>query len=427
LWFVDSTDNTQQTTNNYGTDAMRELGLGSIFVALCLLLSAGCSQNVGVAEHGPLVRVCLLSNQQQVLVASSASPLVKSAGEENTRRLSFPSVGGVPVTLSPAGWRIGNAIFAAGELTVQPEPIGSVSINGSAYRGSYRLVPVGPDHFDVVNDVDIDSYLMGVVSREMLRDWTEQAYRAQAIVARTYALYEAKTSGGGKPFDLYDDERSQVYGGLAAETEKSRDAVMNTTGVVVAFGPPGQERIFKAYFSSCCGGVGQSAYDAFGDPDIPPLREKNVGTLCAASPRFNWGPIVLKKDELTRRIRSWGAKRGNAEKEMGELQRIDIAAVNRFQRPVRFTLTDSRGLQYSLSGEEFRWAVNSDANGAPTIYSSFVRPISDGDVIQFVEGHGWGHGVGMCQWSAEALAERGTAGEDIVRFSYPGAVLVRAY
>ena len=55
------------------------------------------------------------------------------------------------------------------------------------------------------------------------------------------------------------------------------------------------------------------------------------------------------------------------------------------------------------------------------------RTISDGDVIQFVDGHGWGHGVGMCQWCAEALAERGTAGEDIVRFSYPGAVLVRAY
>jgi stage II sporulation protein D len=201
------TNNTRQTI---GTDAMRQLGLGSIFAALCLLLSAGCSQNLAVSEHGPLVRVCILSNQQQITVAASAAPLFKSSGEQQTRRLSFPGGGGVPVTLSSAGWRIGNAMFANGELTVQPELAGSVSINGSAYRGSYRLVPVGPDHFDVVNDVDIDSYLMGVVSREMLRDWNEQAYRAQAIVARTYALYEMKTSGGGKAFDLYDDERSQV-------------------------------------------------------------------------------------------------------------------------------------------------------------------------------------------------------------------------
>jgi stage II sporulation protein D len=406
---------------------MRELGLGCILAAFGLLISAGCSQNVSPSLHGPLIRVCILSNQQQILVASNAAPLVKSTGEADTRRLSFPSAGGVPVTFSPAGWRIGNAIFAAGELTLQPDPIGSVSINGSAYRGSYRLVPVGPDHFDVINDVDIDSYLMGVVSREMLRDWNLEAYRAQAIVARTYALYEAKTTGVGRPFDLFDDERSQVYGGIAAESDKSRDAVLNTVGVVVAFGPPGQERIFKAYFSSCCGGVGQSAYDAFGDPDIPPLREKSVGTLCSASPRFNWGPIVIRKDELTRRIRSWGAKRGNAEKDMGQLLRVDIAAVNRYQRPVRFLLTDSRGLQYSLSGEEFRWACNSDANGGAILNSSFCRPISDGDVIQFVDGHGWGHGVGMCQWCAQALAERGTAGEDIVRFSYPGAVLVRAY
>ncbi|HMB94932.1 MAG TPA: SpoIID/LytB domain-containing protein [Tepidisphaeraceae bacterium] len=373
------------------------------------------------------MRVCILSNQEQVVVAASSAPLMKSANETQSRRIGFPAGAAIPVTLSPAGWRIGNVTFAGGELIVQPEPIGSISINGSSHRGRYRLVPVAANRFDVVNDVDIDSYLMGVVAREMLRDWNEEAYKAQAIVARTYALYEAKTTGGGRPFDLYDDERSQVYGGISAESTKSREAVSETAGVVVAYGPPGEERIFKAYFSSCCGGVGQSAYDAFGDPDIPPLREKSVGALCSASTKFNWGPIVLRKDELTRRIKSWGAKRGRPEKEMGELMRIDIAAVNHYQRPVRFLLTDSRGLQYSLSGEELRWACNSDANGGAILNSSFVRPISEGDTIQFVEGHGWGHGVGMCQWCAEALAERGTAHEDIVRFSYPGAVLVRAY
>ena len=68
------------------------------------------------------------------------------------------------------------------------------------------------------------------------------------------------------------------------------------------FGPPGQEKIFKAYFSSCCGGITQSATDAFGDPYIPPLSDQNVQNLCNASPRFNWGPIVIAKSELTSEV-----------------------------------------------------------------------------------------------------------------------------
>jgi hypothetical protein len=79
--------------------------------------------------------------------------------------------------------------------------------------------------FDVINDVDVDGYLKSVVPKEMLPDWTVEAYKAQAIVARTYALYTAKTSGG-QTWDLFPDTRSQVYGGLASETPKSQQASM---------------------------------------------------------------------------------------------------------------------------------------------------------------------------------------------------------
>jgi SpoIID/LytB domain protein len=164
-----------------------------------------------------------------------------------------------------------------------------------------------------------------------------------------------------------------------------------------------------------------------GDADIPPLREKFVGNLCNASDKFNWAPVVISKDELTRRIRAWGARRGRPEKNMATLARIDIQQVNRYGRPVRFVLTDSRGARYSLSGEETRWACNADADGGPILLSSFFKPVNEPNAIRFVDGHGFGHGVGLCQWCTEALADRGMAHEDIVRHAYPGAVLVRAY
>jgi stage II sporulation protein D len=419
--------NNQHSTINEGTDAMHRLGLMGLLLAF-LLAPAGCGPNYQrPAGNVPAIRVRLLSSQQQVTFSASAPPTVISSGDDQPRRLEFPGGVAVPVTLSPSGWRIGQSTFVSGVLTLQPEVIGSLKINGAPYRGSYRLVPVADDKFDVINDVDVESYLMSVVSSEMLRDWHIEAYKAQAIAARTYVLFEARTASANAHFDVEDDSRSQVYTGLSGESDRSRDAVLGTMGVVLAFGPPGEERIFKAYFSSCCGGIGQSAYDVFGEADIPPLREKNVGNQCNASPRFNWGPVVIKKDELTRRIRAWGARRNRPEKDIGQIARIEVASLNRYRRPVRFIITDARGQQYSLSGEETRTACNMDAKDGPTLYSSFVTPVSEPQAIRFVEGHGWGHAVGLCQWCCQSMALRGKSHEQILNASYPQSVRVRAY
>ena len=217
-----------------------------------------------------------------------------------------------------------------------------------------------------------------------------------------------------------------MYGGLAGETQKARAAVDSTQGLVVAYGPPGQEKIFKTYFSSCCGGVGQNPVDALGEPFHPALIEQNVGRLCSASPRFDWGPIVISKDELTRRIKLWGKSRDRGEKNLQHVTRIDIAAVNQYGRPVRFTVSDVTGARYSLSGEELRWAVNSDAAKNSTLNSSYCQPTDAGTSIRFV-GHGFGHGIGMCQWCAQTRAMQGMKHDEIVQLAYPGAVVLRAY
>lgn len=402
-------------------------------VALLLFWPTGCGRNPppGVVAPGtPVVRVRLLQDQQRIMLSADQPPIVRVASDNTPRRLNFPKNATVPIVYSPRGWSIGNVLLGTGELTVLPAAPGSVRINQQPYRGSYRLVPVAGDKFDVVNDVDIDSYLKGVIAKEMLRNWDQEAYRAQAIVARTYALYESNSAGTGRHWDLHPDQRSQVYGGLAAETAKSIDAADYTSGVVVAYGAPGQERIFKSYFSSCCGGITQSASDAFGDAYIEPLSDQNVQSLCNASPRFNWGPVVIRKDELTRRIRLWGERKNRSEKEMAMLSKIEPQKQNRWGRPTRFIATDARGTRYSWSGEEIRWAVNTDAAEGTTLYSGFFKIINDlgnKESIHFVEGHGFGHGVGMCQWCAQRRAEKGMRHEDIVLAAFQRAKLVRAY
>src|SRR5262249_25843549 len=158
---------------------------------------------------------------------------VQTSRENAGRLVDFPRGMGVSVSVAPDGWHLGTATVGVGEMTIQPQYAGSVAINGSAYRGRFRFVPTSGNGFDVINDVDIDSYLASVVRAELPDNWHLETYRAQAIVARTYALYEVKAFGGGHSYDVSDDQRSQVYNGISSENNKSRQAENDTTGVVV--------------------------------------------------------------------------------------------------------------------------------------------------------------------------------------------------
>jgi len=397
-----------------------------VVALLVLLWPPGCAHRPPPRspEGTPLVRVRLLQDQHLVTITASRTPRV-SVGSAAPVPLNLPHNTAVPVRLTSAGWRVGDETFASpGDLTILPDGDGSVSVNGTPYRGRYRFVPNAGGSFDVVNDVNIDNYLKSVVSKELLWNWHDEAYRAQAIVARTYALYEAAGTEGRGHFDLNDDVRSQVYGGIPAESAKSREAVDATAGVVLAHKTDRGYKVFKAYFSSCCGGITSSVSDAFNEPNIPPLSARYVGPVCKDSPRFNWGPVVLTKAELTRRMRLWGNARGHALKDVADVVSVDVLTANEFGRPTRFLVTDSKGTRYALSGEEMRWSVNA---GGVVLNSSFFKPINEPTVVRFAEGHGWGHGVGMCQWCAETYAEEGIAHEDIVLRSFPGAALKRAY
>ncbi len=405
---------------------------------LCLTLllfglPSGCSHDIPPSDFSgktPVVRVLLLQNQTSVLINAAEPPSARIGSTAYPRRVDLPASVTVAISLTPSGWQIGSASLGSGELTILPSPEGSVSVNGRFYRGRYRFVPRVGVAFDVVNDVDVEGYLKGVIGKEMLPDFAPEAYKAQAVVARTYALYQTKSRSPGSSFDLYTDDRDQVYGGLAGESIKARQAVEETHGMVVVYGPPGEERIFKAYFSSCCGGIGQSAADAFGDPATVPLSAQSVGTLCSESPRFSWPPVVVSKTELTRRLQTFGQRHNRPEKDMLALSHLDAVAANTLGRPVRFIATDVRGRHYQFTGEEIRRAVNTDIPAATPkskLSSSLFQVQNDATSVHFINGHGLGHGVGMCQWCAQSRAERGQPFNAIVVESFPQSKLVTAY
>jgi stage II sporulation protein D len=404
-------------------------------IAFCLLLLAvgfpsGCSQDAKPPDFSgktPIVRVLLLQKQSSVSITDTVAPQIRTLGESSYRE--FPLSPGSSGTLvsTASGWQLAGVTLGTGELIVLPTAEGSVAVNGHAYRGRFRFVPKSDGTFDVMNDVDVEGYLKGLLARELFPTFAEEAYKAQAVVARTYALYIKQTSSPGSNFDLYSDERDQVYGGIAAETAKAVQAVEDTRGMVAAYGPPDQERIFKAYFSSCCGGKGQSAYEAFGDPIIPPLSAQANGTLCSESPKYSWPTVTVSKAELTRRFQHFGQLHNTAEKDIPMVARIDIMSINNVGRPVMFTITDIRGRRFAINGEDLRRAVNTDSTPKTKLFSSLFQLDNEPTEIRFINGHGLGHGVGMCQWCAERRAELGMGYQEIVLLAYPQSKLVKAY
>ena len=405
------------------------IGIGKLFVFFILLFFAGCASPPGgtppplvAAPVGvPLLRVRLLANQTRLSISATQPPAISTTSNTHARVLDLRAGAKYWLTLSPAGWSLGGSPLGLGTLTISPAADGTVAINNHRYRGEYQLVPVSAASFDVINEIDVERYLRGVILSEMLPHWSYEAYRAQAVAARTYAIYQARTAPPGQAWNLYADTRSQVYGGMNDESQIGNQAVDSTRGIVLAYGRRGEERIFCTYFSSCSGGITQDCSAVFGY-DLPPLRAHIVGNLCAASPHYQWS-VALTKESLTARIRHWGQTNNRPERDMDRVNRIDVRTVNALNRPTSFFITDVHGRRYALACEDFRHAVNA---GGEVLHSSFISITNGPDLIRFV-GHGAGHGVGLDQWACEELARRGYSHEQILLWSYPGAVLIRAY
>ncbi|MDQ6836138.1 MAG: SpoIID/LytB domain-containing protein, partial [Actinomycetota bacterium] len=185
-------------------------------------------QGTALGQVNPQQRVRVL------LVTGSAafSGATKAGGITLKAALTYqarPAAGGRVQILTPAGKRVGRA--AAAPLTVSG--LGPLHVPGrGSYRGTLELRPDGSGGVQTVDAVGLDDYVRGVVAAEMPAGWSPQALAAQAVAARTYAI---TTAVGGNGYDLYDDTRSQMYGGLSAETPATDAAVAATRGQVVTY------------------------------------------------------------------------------------------------------------------------------------------------------------------------------------------------
>jgi stage II sporulation protein D len=173
---------------------------------------------------------------------------------------------------------------------------GILRVNGLRYRGGLKIYNSG-GKLDVVNVVGLQSYLYSVVPREMPSSWPRDALKAQAVAARGYAV---RANRPDSRYDIYDDTRDQVYGGLdygSGEDPGSTAAVKATTGEVLKYGGD----VISAYFSSSNGGRTAASVDTWGGSLPYLISKQDPFDLNGSNPNRKW-TVVLRPRALQNRL-----------------------------------------------------------------------------------------------------------------------------
>ena len=411
--------------------------LAAIVVSSCRTTETGRPGELAPTRRAePVVRVRVVAGASAASFDSGGGLWIGAPGRIgwNQRRQRFDS----PVTITRRSSQFtivsvnGSAVtWALPDLMIVGVSDPFVRINGAAYPHTLVLHAAGnagKNRFDVVNHVRLETYLPGVLHRELFSSWHPTAFRAQAIAARTYALYQAHQRSHLR-YDLESTTADQAYGGQVFN-RKAIAAALGTEGIALTY----QGRIIPAYYSSCCGGTSQDAAKVLKNaPDIPPLTGTVTGGWCQKSKYFRWGPIQRQVPTLTKRIAAWGKANGHDVAQLGSIRAVNMSSTNAAGRPTGFAITDAQGRTWPIGPEEFRFACNFSDHSLASVAadsllrSSHVRVDVDGEAVRFTDGRGFGHGAGMCQWGAQAMAVQGRSEYQILSHYYPGADVTSEY
>lgn len=342
------------------------------------------------------LRVALFYELPAVKISTSSSYQIKElATERPLHEGTF-----LPVSIfraEPSGIRIGGAIQPVSGLRVISDTK-EVNVQGKNYHNVIQILKNPKGTLTVVNEIDVEDYLKGVLPSEMHSTWPQEALKAQAVISRTYAIFK-NIENKKFPFTLSSDVESQVYGGKKVEQPAANKAVEKTRGEILTY----HGKIFPTFFHAACGGRTTRSDFQWNIEPHPSLK----GVECNYCQGFKFDH--WKVEFTGREIRRLLGKKGFSVPDVSSLSLEDIDVSGR----PRSVFVHYPGGSLKVPAHKFRLAL-----GAEKLRSIKMQIYQSGN--QFVmEGRGWGHGVGLCQWGAKRLAELGYKYQDILHFYYP--------
>ena len=337
------------------------------------------------------VRVLLATEQHQVEV-TAAGP--HSGFLDGAKRFTTAAALSWPITEVDGELLVDGSVV--GQTLLLRMDSGLLEFGGRRYRGALRLSAT-PEGIEVVNVLDIESYLRGVVPSEMAASWPLEALKAQAVAARSYTLTSLDPAAR---YDLCATDECQVYKGVASEHPRSDAAIAATAGIVVSY----QGATARTYYHADSGGVVASAAEVWGSWSPYLLARTDAQ---ASTPHRRW-QVRLDGDAIQRSLAAAGY-------DVGSVNGLRVVAISESGRVSELEVSGSRGQQV-LRGAR----LSQLARGWGLKSMSFKV---QGGLL--VSGDGWGHGVGMSQYGARALANAGYDFGQILAFYYADTGLTR--
>lgn len=320
---------------------------------------------------------------------------------------------------------------------------GFLNVQDKQYREKLVIHPVkdgvGGWECEVVNHVNLEKYLDGLVNAEFSAKWKPTAVDAQVIAARTYAYNRMMTTRSKKwdtHYDLDSTIKDQVYDGSLKEDYRASKSADRTRGLILKASSKDVLPL-KAYYHSTCGGQTELPEDVWGKKE-PGFKKRVKCDNCQDSPTAHWDIPVQAREIIESLEKAVRYPTPTEARELAEwpkgwksalyssvLTGIEVQQVSRSNHASKVRL-DFKNLEgpwsTTISATLFRAWV-----GTTRVKSTAFQVFPSPEGFWIVRGRGYGHGVGLCQYGAKTLGERGKSTQDILKTYYPDALLTRAW
>lgn len=381
---------------------LRRLGRASLHACM-LVLSITCLVEFSYASDAHAaqsVRLSLGRYFGSVELAADDLRIFKSNGDlvSSEQRVVIQSGAG--------GLAIGGQSIDSDVIFAQSKD--AITFQGRKYR---YVIEVrwrntnGPAEIVVIHPIDLEEYVVGTIASEISPSWPLEALKAQAVAARTYAIWQ-KYNRINNLYHLETTTADQVYFGISKETPETRRAAEETAGLLLTY----QHRPARTFFHASCGDHTEDPRNVWGI-SFPYMPGSPCGACKVGGKSYSWS-ATFSQAEIDHAFKSaLGAS----------VQSISVGSRTNAGRATSVSLSGA-GRHQSISGNSFRQAL-----GSTRVMSTMITGISKKGGRYTISGKGYGHGVGMCQWGAYGFAQNGKTAEEILQIYYPGTKLEKIY
>ncbi len=370
------------------TTSMKIASLVVLFIPLLLL--SGCR---GKAEH-PVARPEAEETVRILIKEGTMRLRIEGAEERSPVTVSYQRDGSVRL----------NGRRVALPIRLHPDRE-FILIERRPYRGTIEI-DADDRGIVVINELGLEDYVAGIINSEISSKWHMEVLRAQSVIARTYAMYQ-KRKREHLSYHLTATNMHQLYGGAHREDERVIRAVSSTRGEVLFYR---DEPVLAAYHSNA-GGITEYAREVW-SKDYPYLRPVK-SRYDSLAPNYRWEAYIeaTTMEEALHRA--------------GHRLTVPVAMIVKKRtstgRAKKIGIRGAYGRTIVLKGEELRKLL-----GYGVIKSTLFSVKKRGRFFIF-QGRGSGHGVGLSQWGARGMAERGYSYREILGHYYPGTRVKRIY